>query len=274
VNATISGNYCSTAQIVDYPAGVHPVANWNDYTEVAPGGGYNPTDTADLVITNTGADVTGTVNVSWAMPNGGAQNSNDQITRPNPGDTIGNDIDDGHDQMMTGYLSATRKSPLTPTYSLTVSGLSALFTSYDVIVYFDGDSDVQPDNTTANNQFSTGIWADGTKAASLGSMLYGRDTEDFADVHTVAGDLGDYEQIVSTTNGTPTAGNYVRYSNLTSDSFFLEALGVSAGADGLGNDGGHGIGVTGFQIVGIPEPSSLFMLGFVGIFGLLRRRRN
>lgn len=274
--AAISGNFCSVAPIVDFGPGVGvvPLLNWNDLTEPA---GYSAGGSVagPMLISHTGASLAPSVSLAWDVPNGGAQNTNDNITRPVAPSSLGNDIQDGHDQMMTGYLQASRKAPtfLTPYITFSGSGMTQAFTgSYSVILYIDGDSDVQSGAVTpnANNQYAVSIWTDATKTVSLGTTVYGRDVTDFTSSHTVADSLADYTRVTSTINGSPTVGNYVQLDGLTSDSFYIEIVGVAAGTNGLSNNGGHGVALNGFQIV--PEPASLSLMALGGLL-LLRRRQ-
>ena len=265
----ISGNFCSVANIVDYPAGVVPVGAWNDYTGPAGfGAAATVTSGAGEIMYADGSLVASGMALNWDVSPSGSQNTNDSVDRPT-GSTLGADIDDGHDQMMAGYLQISRMSNAVPILEFSGTGINVAADSYDLILYLDGDADVQPDSSTANNQYSVGIWTDPTKLTSLGSMVFGRDAGTYALANDGTNPLGEYIQVTSTIDGSPTEGNYVRFSGLTSNSFYIEIEGVLGGTDGLSNDGGHGVALNGFQIV--PEPMTIGLLGFGAL--LIGRRK-
>jgi len=257
----ISGNYCSVAPIADEPAGVVPAFNWNDLTGPA---GFGPTGSMSNPKYSDGSIAAG-VTIYWSTSDGGSQNTNDYVFRPFPPATLGNHIQDGHDQLMAGYLQASKYSSSEPVITLRLTGLSpaAFGGSYDVIIYFDGDDDVQ--NTVSRAQIR--IWnslADYQNSLAPLATYYGRDKtgNNFPVDHTVAGFLGDYTQIVSTDEFNPTEGNYVRFSGLTGSEFFVRMVGVA---------GQHGVAMNGFQV--IPEPATVGLMA-VGLAALLRRRRS
>lgn len=266
----ISGNYCSVAQIADFPAGVVPANGWNDYTGPA---GFAAAATVQSslgqILYDDGAQVEDGVVIDWDVDPLGAQNTNDSVNRPIPPATTGADIDDGHDQMMTGYLQVPRLSNFTPILEFTGTGINNAFEEYALILYLDGDDDVEPASATANNQYSVGIWTDSTKTTALATMVFGRDAGEYALANDGSTPLAEYIQVTSNTDGSPTEGNYVIFRGLSSDSFYVEVEGVLGGTGGDQNDGGHGIALNGFQIV--PEPMTM---GLLGLGGLLIRRRK
>jgi len=204
--------------------------------------------------------------ISWTTSDGGSQNTNDYVVRPLPPSTLGNHIDDGHDQMMTGYLQASKYSSSNPIISLqaTSLNLAALGGSYDLIVYFDGDDDVE--SNASRVQFR--VWnsyADYANSLAPLATYYGRDTvgSNFSIDHTVVNSLAGYTQITSTNEFSPTEGNYVKFSGLTAPNFYMQMVGVA---------NQHGVAMNGFQIVAVPEPTSLAMLAAVGGW-LLRRKK-
>jgi hypothetical protein len=259
--AVISGNWCSVAPIMDFPAGVVPVGNWNDLTGPA---GFAPTDSTSAVIYDDGSSAVGTT-IAWSTSDGGSQNTNDYVIRPLPPATTGNHIQDGHDQMMTGYLQASKHSTASPLITLNVTGvnLQAFDGSYDVIVYFDGDDDVQSDTSRAQFRiYDSKATYDGGGVPLV--TYYGRDSvgSNFGVDHTVPGSLADYTQITSSDEFSPTEGNYVRFSGLEDSDFFVTISGVA---------GQQGVALNGFQIV--PEPATMGLLA-LGSLGLLARRRR
>ncbi|MFP4053577.1 MAG: PEP-CTERM sorting domain-containing protein [Phycisphaerae bacterium] len=250
---TLAANWCSVANVANPPAGVVPTLGWNDFTGPA---GFSPTDSSSDPLYASGATATG-VTVSWTTSDGGSQNTNDYVLRPS-------DIQDGHDEMMAGYLQASKYSSAEPVITLEVTGLNVqdFGGSYDVYVYFDGDDDV----TGATSRAMFRIYdSKATFDGGGGPLLtyFGRDDgSDFAVDHTVAGDLSDYEQIVSTDEFNPTAGNYVQFSGLELDQFYVRIVGVA---------GQHGVAMNGFQVV--REPTTMALLGLGGIAAIFRRRK-
>lgn len=263
----ISGNYCSVAQIVDYPAGVYPAWRWNDLTSPA---GYGPTGSKADPIYEDGSAAAGTT-VLWSTSDGGSQNTNDNVFRPFPPVTLGGDIDDGHDQMMSGYLQASKFSTSEPVITLRVTGLdvAAFGGSYSVILYFDGDDDVASNASRAMFR----VWDSQADFIGGGSPLatyYGRDKAgprvtpgaEYAIDNDGTTPLAVYTLINSTDEFNPTEGNYVRFDNLSGSEFFVRITGVA---------GQHGVALNGFQIV--PEPASVAFLA-LGSLALLHRRRS
>lgn len=264
----VSGNYCSVAPIVDFPAGVIAVGNWNDLTGPA---SYGPNGSILNPIYDNGTTATGT-KFSWTTSDGGSQNTNDYVFRPFPPNTLGNHIQDGHDQLMAGYLQASKHSSSNPVITLLGENLntSAFGGSYDVIVYFDGDDDVQ--SNTSRVQFR--VWnteQDAIDGYAPLASYYGRDAvgSNFSVDHTVAGSLSDYMQINSTNEFAPTLGNYVMFSGLTGSEFYIQMTGVA---------GQSGVSMAGFQVASapVPEPLTITTMALTAgaMAGYVRRRRS
>lgn len=126
--------------------------------------------------------------------------------------------------------------------TLTISDLSATFTSYDVIVYVTGD-----------------IGNQGQVVFSAGSNYY----FEVPNPHT--GTLTQSTDITSA-DGVDT-GTYLRWNGLTADSITLELRTLTSGTD---------VAIGGVQITGVPEPTTYaFMFGVTTLgFVFWRRRRN
>jgi len=149
--------------------------------------------------------------------------------------------DNGNNYLMRGYLYQTAE-PMT----VTVTGLGTDFTThgYDLIVYFDGP-----------NGENKGDWVT-EYALSSGESIYGKDAEDTQDWG------GTFVQAFGTSINDATAGNYVRFTGLTVDSLTLTATPDSGDAP-----------INGLQIVAVPEPTALVLLG-LGLAATLARRRQ
>jgi hypothetical protein len=257
--SVIGGNFCSVAPIMNDPAGLVPAGSWNDLTSVA---GYGANDSKANAIYSDGSNSGATL--TWAVSEGGSQNTNDEVYRPKPPATLGLDVDDGHDQMMAGYLQASKNSAATPWISLKATGLNVadFGGSYSVILYSDGDDDIA--SMTGYETFS--IYS--SEAAYIGgspalATYYGRDKSavNYAVTSDGTNPLAVYQQVVSMNPASPTEGNYARFDGLTGSEFYVRIEGIA---------GQHGAALNGFQIV--PEPATLAFLGLGGL-AMLRRRR-
>jgi hypothetical protein len=256
----IAGNFCSVAQIVDFPAGVNVTPWWNDLTDPA-GFGTNSFDPPNSIDgTNPDfkyadeSDIADAVSLTWNAANG-SQNTNDNITRPA-------DVPTGHDQMFAGYLQSG-KAQAGPLIEFEGSGLSAAFGSnpIDIFLYSDGDGDIE-----GSGKATFRIWAsksDYTGGAAALQTVFGKDDgSDYpTSSHTAANVLADYEEITSTDPLNPTAGNYVVFSGLDLDSFYIRIDGEASL---------HGAALNGFEIV--PEPATMSLLAIGGLAALLKRR--
>ncbi|MFC4994915.1 PEP-CTERM sorting domain-containing protein [Rubritalea tangerina] len=148
--------------------------------------------------------------------------------------TIGNNF-------MTNFADASGA------YNYTFTGLNAgVGAVYDVIIY------------SARGFSNTGV----TKFDVNGETLY----------LTNESMVGDYTESGWATQGEAennlSSGNYVRFRNVSLDTLVV-------GIEGLDDatNGGTLAAVNGIQIVAVPEPSSVALLGLGGIALVLRRRR-
>ncbi len=276
--AVLNGNFCSVANVANPPAGLYSSGPWNDLTGPA---GYGAAGIVfgsgggGVLQFDDGSAVPGSVQIEWDTPNGGAQNTNDYVYRPFPPATLGAHIDDGHDQLMAGYLQASRLSNQLPLITLQGRNVTDAYAGgYSVVLYVDGDDDVE--NPAGQSQFRAGVWASEADFvnngwASAQQVVYGRDGGNFSVDHTVAGSLADYARITSMVDGSPTVGNYVQFDGLSSSDFYVRLEGVEGGTAGNLNGGGHGVALNGFAVV--PEPGTLALLAISGV-ALLRRRRR
>jgi hypothetical protein len=207
-------------------AGVVPAINWNDSWNENGTAWPNPAVTVnnlwDSAGNNSGASLTYSAADIW------------RLQTPNPAQ----DADGTYNKdLLNGYLdsgSAGGHSTVT---------LSAIpYSSYDIIVYFSGDT--------------TGRGA----TLNVGSTTY-----DFTAMGTaaIAGGNALFTQATDTTGSSPTAANYAIFTGLTGSSQTLDFIASVAGAGGI----------SGFQIVAVPEPSSM-ALAVVGGFGVLLMNRR
>lgn len=246
--AVINGNFCSVANIVDYPAGqVSGNAAWTDLTSTT--GGYTANDTTygslnlgafpknDLKFTD-GTDVDATVGISWTSL---SHDTNDN--RKTPGYSTAT----GSEQLFAGYLQSSTS------VTLTLSNFDNAFSGvYWVFLYLDTDSG------TAATPVKYSVTSSGDFTTGGGQTYYGSDASDFID------DLvpNTFNRVTSTTFGTNTVGNYVMFEGMSGSGTFTITK----------QDGGAMVGLNGFEI--IPEPGSLTLLGAGAVFALRRRRRT
>lgn len=153
----------------------------------------------------------------------------------------------------------------------TVSVASISFdTSYDVIVYFDGDNGtnwrVANYRLADNNGFDQTVFGEDSEGVAFnnGNLAGGNENADGYFQHPVSGGAGN--QVWPVTGGHNTEGNYFVFSGLTGFSFTLESWGST-------NSGSLRAPINGIQILGavVPEPASLSLLLLGGV-ALLRRR--
>jgi len=152
--------------------------------------------------------------------------------------------DGGNDYLMRGYIYPSG-SPMT----VKVSGLGPPFTvhGYSVIVYFDGKN--------------CGTGTDWVTAYSLstGKTIYGNDE---AEPNGAKWD-GQFAEASGTAAANATAGNYVRFTGLTTSGFLLTATPISG--DGP---------INAIQIIAAPEPASASLLALGLATALVARVRR
>jgi hypothetical protein len=172
-------------------------------------------------------------------------------------------------KLMHGYLDATGQPNDNNTpYSfwdnknkpeVYVSGLSAWLaaqgaTSYNVVVYFDGDATA---GRKAEYWLQGSLGGDPPNAlgADLTSHVFASDVENFS---------GTFTQVPLSANSldNAAAGNYLVFTGLNADNFILRTEEQSFRAT-----------ISGMQIAVVPEPASLSLLG-LGALALLARRRQ
>ena len=266
----IAGNWCNLISVTDPPAGLLESTHWSNLTSPSPaegGNGFQAVDTAtglggtaaadgqDVLIYADGSPAPAGLSLSWEADN---LDTNDKANTPVIGN-LGEDIQDGHDQMYAGFLGGVDSDGVegsaNPSYEaridLELTGMALLLSpgqEYDVYFYIDGDE--------AADAPSDWSFSDAT------TSYYGRDDSTFADDHTVAGSLSDYVLVNSIVPGQHLSGNAVVFSGYTADSVSW-SIETTNGSD---------MGVTGFEIHVTPEPSSAVLLVAVLVMISARRR--
>jgi len=139
----------------------------------------------------------------------------------------------GNDSLMDGYVD-----PVWGDWKAMVMLTDIPYAQYDAYVYFGTDN-----------------------TGSLGYATDGTTTYTYADEYSDP--FGGFIQTTATDGSTPVA-NYAKFSGLTGDVTLM--TGTLSGSDGCG------AGMLGVQIVEVPEPMTLSLLGLGGL-ALIRRRR-
>lgn len=223
------------------------VANWNNLA------GPNGTQSNLL----TAAGVASSVAVEWNTALG---------VWNNPDTTLGANLAGGaNPTMMRGYLDADANGA-----TVKITGLSSLFTSYKVLIYFDGDNggDWRVGEYTITDTLSAAeLFKDGGEDSENVTFNSGSgQNADGVFQIPVPGPNGNAPWPVSPNND---EGNFLISPDLTADSITITAVGTAAGTATLRAP------INGIQIIGVvPEPGTVSLLILGGAAALLRRRRR
>ena len=220
----------------NFTAGVISVNNWNVPTDFPAQrtASWSYTSTLSNLLDSTGA----TTNIGYSLNFNMTDSSNAQETQyggywPNVQWWLSGSLADVKLAQGGAVSYSYGTNSGTPTV-LTITGLEPAQT-YKVIAYVDGT-----------------FYADGSTAAvNLGSTTY------YAT--TATNTLGTWTKANSTDSLNPTVGNYVEFTGLTGAS--SQTITVT----------GLYTGLSGFQVVAVPEPTSLSLLG-LGTIALMSRR--
>jgi hypothetical protein len=182
----------------------------------------------------------------------------------------GNPLATGNDKLMRGYLDATgqvNQGSFTSIFAsnankpiVYVTGLSSWLssqsaTSFDLIIYLDGDTTGRIGEYWV--QSATGAHDNFTLGADLTPHLFGRDFGDFG---------GTFDRVdpSATSVGTAEDGNYILFSGISgSDTILLRTEEQTQRAP-----------ISGFQIVAVPEPSTMGLLGLSTLGVMMFRQRR
>ncbi|MCC5850279.1 MAG: PEP-CTERM sorting domain-containing protein [Verrucomicrobia bacterium] len=230
-------------------AGFVPASNWNNVT--APGSNYttmNATDLAD----NTGS-TTGT-EFNYFVTGSGQGRGGSFITANTAPDTTPDD------KMMKAAVGTFDAGGIT---NYEITGLPADFTSpgYIIYAYWGGKSGDLGPNDTIRDIYALSAPGQDADGETFVMGYTGSGTDSHWD--------GTYTQSTVTSAGDFEAGNlgefnFIRFSGLTSDSFTITVT--------QNEERRHGQ-LSGIQIVAIPEPSTLLLLG-IALGSLLMFRRQ
>ncbi len=233
VNFTGDDHGPSYEYTVSGTAGVVQVGNWNNFSG---GGGIN------------GAGVHNNLLVSTGTASGTYIN---YVTGGDPLSTWGlgleaANITDPNSGLFNNYLNYFNSNGI-----IYIGGLGTEFTSsgYDVIIYFADEDPGWQSYTVVDNSMVPIV--DTRYGATAGLDSYS--TEPFPG----------YFGSTAMTSGDATLSNYVTLSGFSGDGFYI-----------VGNaESGARPAITGFQIIAVPEPTTLALLGAGIGFVLLRRRK-
>jgi hypothetical protein len=148
-------------------------------------------------------------------------------------------------------IGAAGSGNISNPYNVRISGLSTDFTTsgYDVYVYF-----------------GSGINYSGVDVVTPVAVSDGTSTFFVSVSEAQATYQGSYIQGTATIVGDSVLGNYVKFSGLTSSTLSISAI-ASGASDSVAT-------ITGMQIVAIPEPSTMVLVGIaLGSLLIFRRRR-
>ncbi len=107
------------------------------------------------------------------------------------------------------------------------------------------------------------VWGGGEAHTTIGAMTYFYSTPD--DDSGVSDLPGGYVRSEQTDNNDYPEATYVLFEGLTGASQSIEQVDDSSGEE---------IGITGIQVVEVPEPATMGLLALGGLLGLTRRRRR
>jgi hypothetical protein len=159
-----------------------------------------------------------------------------------------NQTSTGEAGMMQSYLNFGGS---VPAETITINGLGSSFTSagYEVYLFFDYNGARTYGFTVDDGTVSSSFWT--------------ADTSTTADSNNDG--VMEWNQAVGTTSGTATPnGNYARYTGLSGSSFTISGVSTSGRAV-----------LNGMQIVAIPEPSSLVLVGLAFLsLAVFRKHRG
>jgi hypothetical protein len=212
-------------------AGVVPAANWND-SWLQNGNAISPYGSPTVVNGLTDSSGTSTT-LSLSYQAWGFWNIQ--------GSAPGQDADGSYNRnLLNGYLNAGPAGWGPPVTNSTITLSQIPYSQYDLYVYFSSDV-----------------------AGRNGSITVGTLTYYFSSVGaaSVSGANASFVQTTDTTGANP-AANYAVFSGLSGGSQTLTCNALS------GND--QWLGIAGFQLVAIPEPSCLAFLA-IGVAGWIVR---
>lgn len=226
-----------TAYTIDSAAGVVNVSNWNN---VLGGGGVNTgPGIVNGLLSNSGVATNAYINYQ-----AGSDGSNFSVWGLGVATA---EITNANSGLYNNYLNYFQNSGI-----IYIGGLGSEFTSmgYNVIVYFaDQDPGWQGYSLTDTNNIT--------------DTRYGRTLGAASDANSP---FGGFVQSTATTSETATLSNYVVLSGFSGAGFYIT---------GSAQDGARPA-IAGFQIVAVPEPSTiaLAVLGAGAMLVMYRRRRQ
>lgn len=223
-------------------------ANWNNVGNAASGSQLALVDSAGIATS---------VNTEWATTLG---------TWSLPSTSGGTNLSGGaNPQMMRGYLDADG-NPATVKFT----NLSSVFSSYKVLIYFDGDNGGDwrvGQYTITDTNTTTQLFQDGGEDSENVDFNKGSGQNANGLFQVPAPGAGGNQPYPTSPNNDE--GNFLITGDLTNDAITITAVGTAAGSGTLRAP------INGIQIIGepVPEPGTLSLLA-LGAVGLLARRRR
>ena len=234
----------SATDVVGAPGYAQP--NWNFLTTDWSGNAVNDAPLAN-VINSLGNTNSVLQNVTYGGNSDPVHYDSANTWRSGAGTASPNNV------LMNGYLDDGQDNQ--PYINLS---LSSAVTGASIVLYFNGDGQNAP-----VGRYWLEEWTDPLVEGTVITDQVGIDSNLWSGTFTSA---GTFSQTATPTNVQVATGNYIVFDNITAKNIRIRGAG-----NGDPEDFGRGP-INGFQLVTVPEPTSIGFLALAGL-GALRRRR-